>query len=85
GMRVTVNVALEWFKDAKDGKEALVKHLSDGGTYERYFVVLNDPVREAIAVRLLSGALKGSVSVKTAAAPVEEKKAGLFGRLFGKK
>lgn len=82
-MRVTLNTALEWFKD---GKAALLKHLADGGTYERYFVVLNDPVREAIAVRLVSEALKGIAPAGAAAgAPVEEKKGGFFSKLFGKR
>jgi hypothetical protein len=81
GLRVNLNAALEWFKDQQP---ALVKHLEDGGTYERYFVVINDPAREAIAVKLTSSVLK--VSAKAAAAPAagEPKKGGLFGRLFGK-
>jgi hypothetical protein len=82
-MRLTLNTALEWFKD---GKAALLKHLADGGTYERYFVVLNDPVREAIAVRLASVALKDVAPAGIAAAmPVEEKKGGFFSKLFGKR
>ncbi len=82
-MRVTLNIALDWFKD---DKAALIKHLADGGTYERYFVVLNDPVREAIAVRLVSVALKDVVPAgAAAAAPVEEKKGGFFSKLFGKR
>ncbi|MDB6167132.1 MAG: hypothetical protein JWQ83_2272 [Lacunisphaera sp.] len=81
-MRATVMAALEWFKD---GKAALLKSLSEGGTYERYFVVLNDPAREAIAVRLTNTALKSSVKVpSTDAAAPAEKKGGLFSRLFGK-
>jgi len=83
-MKVTLNSALEWFKD---GKEALLKHLADGGTYERYFVVLNEPVREAIAVKLVSSVLKATA--KAGAAPVsaaaEEKKGGFFSKLFGKR
>jgi len=83
GLRDTVTAALEWFKE---DKAALLKHLADGGTYERYFVVLNDHAREAIAVRLASGALKGAVSSKgVAAAPESVKKGGLFSRLFGRK
>ncbi len=82
-MRLTLNTALEWFKD---GKAALLKHLTDGGTYERYFIVLNDPVREAIAVRLVSVALKDVAPAGVAAsAPVEEKKGGFFSKLFGKR
>lgn len=77
---VTVTAALDWFTEEK---AALLKQLAAGVTYERYLVVLNDPVREAIAVRLLSFALKDQVEVK-AAAPVEQKKGGLFARLFGR-
>ncbi len=83
GLRVTLNAALDWFTD---GKAALIKHVSDGGTYDRYFVVLNDPAREAIAVRLTSSALKGSITAKAApVGAVEEKKGGFFSRLFGRK
>ena len=81
-MRVTVTAAFDWFKDEKG---ALLKHLADGGTAERYFVVLNDHAREAIAVRLINDALKDSGTGKKAAAPTEEKKGGLFTRLFGRK
>lgn len=81
-MRATVASALEWFKDQK---AALIKQLNDGATtYDRYFVVLNDHAREAIAVRLVGAALKDSVTGKGPAAPVAEKKGGLFSRLFGK-
>lgn len=81
-MRLTLNTALEWFKDQKP---ALVKHIEDGGTYERYFVVINDPAREAIAVKLTASVLQ--VSAKAAPATSssgEPKKGGLFGRLFGR-
>lgn len=81
GLRVTLNAALEWFKDQQP---ALVKHLEDGGTYERYFVVINDPAREAIAVKLTSAVFKGSAKAAAAPAAAEPKKGGLFGRLFGK-
>ena len=83
-MRVTVAAALDWFQDEK---AALLKLLGDGGTYERYFVVLNDHAREAIAVRLTSAALKDAVIIKSSAAatPAGEKKGGLFSRLFGRK
>jgi hypothetical protein len=84
-MLVTVNAALDWFKD---GKAALLKHLADGGTYERYFVVLNDPVREAIAVKLLSVAFKNVAkpgAAAPAAAATEAKKGGFFSKMFGKR
>ncbi|MFZ5495012.1 MAG: hypothetical protein ACOZE5_06700 [Verrucomicrobiota bacterium] len=81
-MRVTLTTAFDWFKD---DKQALLKHLADGGTYERYFVVINDPAREAIAVRLASTALKDQVKASPAAAAATEgKKGGFFSRLFGK-
>lgn len=80
-MRATVNAALDWFKD---DKEALIKHLANGGTYERYFVVLNDPVREAIAVKLISGVVKNVAQTGVATA-TEEKKGGFFSKMFGKR
>jgi len=81
GLRVTLNAALDWFKDQKP---SLVKHLEDGGTYERYFVVINDPAREAIAVKLTASALQISAKAAAASTTAEPKKGGLFGRLFGK-
>ncbi len=79
GLRPTVQAALDWFKD---GKAALVQYLSDGSTYARYFAVINDHAREAIAVRLISAVVK----VDPKAAPAaEEKKGGMFSRLFGKR
>jgi len=82
-LRLTANTALEWFKA---DKEALLKQLSEGGTYERYFVVINDPAREAIAVRLASTALKDQVKAAPGAAPESvEKKGGFFSKFFGKR
>ncbi len=81
GLRVTLNTALDWFKDQKP---ALVKHLEDGGTYERYFVVINDPAREAIAVKLTASVLKVSAKAAAASTTAEPKKGGIFGRLFGR-
>jgi len=82
-LRVTTNAALEWFKA---DKEALIKHVSDGGTYERYFVVINDPAREAIAVRLASSLLKNSITPPPAAVETgSEKKGGFFSKFFGKR
>lgn len=82
-MRITLGLALDWFKDEK---AALIKHLADGGTYERYFVVLGDPVREAIAVRLVSVALKDVAPAGASVSmPAEEKKGGFFSKLFGKR
>lgn len=81
GLRITLNAALEWFKDQRP---ALVKHVEDGGTYDRYFVVINDPAREAIAAKLTAAALKLSAKSVPTAAINEPKKGGIFGRLFGK-
>ncbi|HTL69237.1 MAG TPA: hypothetical protein VL200_16340 [Lacunisphaera sp.] len=79
GLRPTAQAALDWFKDQQAD---LLKLLSEGGSLERYFVVLNDPAREAIAVRLASTALQGKI--KVAAVATDDKKRGLFSRLFGK-
>ncbi len=84
GMATALAATLEWFKVEKAG---LTKHVEEGGTYERYFVVINDPAREAIAVKLAQGALKVSTRPATASSPspsAEPKKGGLFGRLFGR-
>jgi hypothetical protein len=83
-LRVTTNAALDWFKAEK---EALLKLLADGGTYERYFVVANDPAREAIAVKLASSVLKDAVKPGQAAGAPEsgDKKSGFFSKFFGKR
>jgi hypothetical protein len=81
GLRPTVLAALDWFKE---GKAALGQYLSDGSTYARYFAVINDHAREAIAVRLISAVVK--VDPKAAStSPEEGKKGGMFSRLFGKR
>jgi hypothetical protein len=82
GLRVTLNATLDWFKDQKP---ALEKHIQDGGTYERYFVAINDTAREAIAVKLTAATLKIAAKPSAAASTSgDQKKGGLFGRLFGK-
>lgn len=83
GLQAKAVAALDWFKDEK---AALLKHLNEGGTYERYFVVINDPAREAIAVQLASGLLKvePKKAPTPAAAAESGKKGGFFSRLFGK-
>jgi hypothetical protein len=81
-LRLKLNAALDWFKDQK---AALVKLIEEGGSYERYFSVINDAAREAIAVRLVSSTLQVSAKAAVSSAPAgEPKKGGLFGRLFGK-
>jgi len=83
-MRVTTNTALDWFKA---DKEELLKHLANGSTYERYFVVVNDPAREAIAVKLTSSVLKAVTKSGPVASATEsdEKKGGFFSKFFGKR
>lgn len=84
GLRVTLKAALEWFNDQK---EALTKQIEGGSSYVRYFMVINDPAREAIAVKLTADILKVSAKAATAvtSAASEPKKGGLFSRLFGKR
>lgn len=82
GLRTSLNASFDWFKDQKAGLEKLVQ---DGGSYERYFIVINDPVRETIAAKITATALKvGAKSAVASSAPGEQKKGGLFSRLFGK-
>ena len=83
-LRPGVTSALGWFKE---DKAKLLKYLTEGGSLERYFMVLNDPVRETVAIRLATHALKGTYSVAKSPAAAEpvEKKPGFFARLFGKR
>jgi hypothetical protein len=82
-MRPNAIAIFDWFKDQK---ATLLRDLADSLTIERYFVVLNDAAREAIAVRLASAVLQSDLAArKISAAPaVEQKKKGLFSRFFGK-
>jgi hypothetical protein len=80
-LRPTVVAALEWFKDQKD---ALSRNLTEGGSLERYFVVINDPAREAIAVRLMSLVVKVGTKAPVAVSHQQTQKRGFFSRLFGK-
>jgi hypothetical protein len=82
-LRATVVTALDWFKDEK---AELVKQLAGGQTLDRYFLVLNDPAREAISVRWMSVLLKSSAKAapQAQAAPAEKKKGGFFSKLFGR-
>ena len=81
-LRVMANAALEWFKA---DKEELLKQLSEGGSYERYFIVINDPAREAIAVRLAQSLLKDQVKPLPGSTPEPAKKGGFFSKFFGKR
>ncbi len=58
--------------------EALKADLSAGGSLQRHLMVLGNPPVEAKAAELLK------VHIGKLAPPPGEKKAGLFGRLFGK-
>ena len=65
---------MEWFKG---GREDLEKRLSEGVTLERYFMTLDDPGVEVVAVNIMSKYLASKgVEVGRAAAS----KRGLFGR-----
>lgn len=80
-LRPAVVAALEWFKDQKDN---LINDLSQGGSLERYFVVVNDPAREAIAIRLIAPLVKSEPKETPSFSAGETKKRGFFSRLFGK-
>lgn len=80
-LRPGVAAAFDWFKAEK---ELLVNELTNGGSLERYFVVINDPAREAIAVHLTSPLVKANPRAASAAASGEPPKRGFFSRLFGR-
>jgi hypothetical protein len=83
-MRPNAIAVFEWFKDQK---ATLLRDLSDSLTLERYFVVLNDAAREAIAVRLANYALQSELAARKgpgSGEPAEPRKRGLFSRLFGR-
>lgn len=83
-VRLNVQAALDWFKEEK---AALQKQLGEGVTLERYLVVIGDPARELIAVRLAAPLVGAPASARAAASPAagaEEKKGGFFSRLFKK-
>jgi hypothetical protein len=80
-LRATVVAALEWFKA---DREELIAELTGGTSLERYFVVINDPAREAIAVRLTSALVKANPKAPSVASSGESKKKGFFSRLFGR-
>ena len=50
-LRAKTLLAFGWFKDQR---AELLKKLMDGTTLERFFLLINDPAREAIAIRLAS-------------------------------
>lgn len=80
-LRPAILTALEWFGEQK---QALVKHLTEGGSMERYFMVINDPAREAIAARITSSLVKATPKEASSVSSGDAKKRGFFSRLFGK-
>jgi hypothetical protein len=71
--------AVAWFKEEL---AAIEQDLAAGGELARHFVVLNDAALESKAAALLTPHLQGAAAAAVAA---KGKKAGLFGRLFGRK
>ncbi|PTX90939.1 hypothetical protein [Opitutus sp. ER46] len=75
-----VEVAVTWFVDELG---AIERDLAAGGSLERHFVVLGNPVLEQRAAALLRPHLRTPAKVpESAAAPA--KKSGWFGWLFGR-
>lgn len=72
-------LATTWFRD---DVVAIEKDLAAGGSLPRHFVILGDAEREKVAVNLLKPHLRVPAGKAAVSA---EKKAGLFGWLFGKK
>ncbi|MDD3180045.1 MAG: hypothetical protein PHQ04_06790 [Opitutaceae bacterium] len=85
GVRSGVDAQLAWFKEQK---AALLKLVQEGGSLERYFLVLNDLPREAVAVQLVQAAIKGALAslppTPKVSAPSGGKIKGFFSRLFGR-
>ncbi len=75
-LQVPLNATLEWFKAEK---EALAAQVAGGTALARVLVVIGDPAREAIAVRLLTQAIPSLVATQPAV-----KSGGFFSRLFGR-
>ena len=94
-LRAKTLLAFGWFKDQR---AELLKKMLEGTTLERFFLVINDTAREAIAIRLGSSVMLPELerrkvaaapapvaATKAAAAPVvQQSKKGFWGRLFGK-
>jgi hypothetical protein len=80
-LRASIVAALDWFKAEK---ENLKTSLAAGNSLERYFLVINDAAREAIAVRLTSPLVKANPRPPSTAASGEAKKRSFFARLFGR-
>jgi hypothetical protein len=79
-LRARADQFFGWFADELS---ELKKQIDQGGSIERYLMVLNDPVAETLVGVLLQPHLKAALPAQ------EEKKAkktgGFFARLFGKK
>jgi hypothetical protein len=70
--KAQLNKVCGWFKD---DAVVLEEIFNTGGAPERYFIMINKPERERLAVEL----------AKMHFVVEEEKKPGLFGRIFGRK
>jgi hypothetical protein len=84
GLRAQFTAVFLWFSPQK---KAMIDQLNGGTTLERYLVVINDPVREAVVAKIAGEMVKSEVKapVETSAAADEgEKKGGFFSRLFGR-
>jgi hypothetical protein len=64
----------EWFSDEAAKLDELFK---SGGAPERYFILINEPRRERLALQL--------AKMHFGVEEEKEKKTGLFGRMFGRK
>lgn len=77
-VKIAVDATVGWFRDQK---EKLVAQIAAGTSLDRTLVVINDPVREAVAAHFLR------LSIPATAAPAsepQERKGGFFSRLFGR-
>ncbi len=95
-LRAKTLLAFGWFKDQRAD---LLKKMLEGTTLERFFLVINDTAREAIAIRLASTVMLpelerrkvaaapapvAAATAKAAPAAAPQTKKGFWSRLLGK-
>lgn len=81
-IKAKVNDNIKYFKEQF---ESLCKTLREGGSLERYFMVLENPETELIANKIVAQFLKQNGYLSDSQSNVSQtKKAGFFARLFGR-
>lgn len=79
-LRQRIEEVLAFFPEQK---VELQEKIGEGISLERYFMVVNNPKREAIAVALIGDMVEGIAPKKQAGDKKKKKKKGFFAKLFG--